>query len=105
MLGEPTGPLRLDFLVRETLPLPDVCFAVPLVDDEGSDPDGVRDDRGRFVRTLQVAARDHVERSEFLRRAKSLLAPFVGERWIGLTLPLAQRIPFTLAVSKHEDAS
>ena len=104
MSREPTGPLLLDFVVCEALPFTHVRLAESFVDDQWTNTNRVGNDRRGLVSTLQVAACNYIECPEFLRRSECLLSPFISEGWICLTLPLAQCIPLTFAVSEHEDS-
>lgn len=101
---EPSGIVAGNLVVGETLPLTAVRFPEVLVGEVNLGAKVGRDDLGGVTCALQIARGNHIEGSQFLGGVKGLRTTEIGQRWIGLTLPFTQCIPFAFAMTNHEKA-
>lgn len=106
---EPAGPLRLDLLARQALPLTGVVLAPTGVDSARRTAHDFGEQVGGDGGPFEVA-RDHQVERRTLRCEKTtgltrLEASESRQRGIGLSLPLAESVPLALTVAHDQDSS
>lgn len=106
---EPSGPLGLNFLTGEPLPFTGVVLPPARVDTTMFAAHHFGDEISRHRRPFQVTRDHEIERWAFRSEKGTGLACLQptesGERRIGLPLPPAEGVPFTLSMTDHEDPS
>lgn len=104
---QPTGPLRLDLVAGQTLPLASVVLTPTRIDTTRRTRHRLGEQIGGDGGTLEIT-RDHEVERRALRRQESaglacLQTSERRERRIGLTLPLTESVPFALTVAHDQD--
>jgi molybdopterin synthase sulfur carrier subunit len=104
---EPTGPLRLDLLSGQSLPLAGVVLAPTSVDAAVGAAEYLGEQIGGHRGAFEVTGDHEIERWAFRGQKRACLASLQttegGERRVGLPLPFAESIPFTLSVTHDEN--